>query len=160
MSETPASWVPALGRIPSGLSIITARHGDATTGMLASWVQQCSFEPPMVSFAIRQGRPVGEWLQVGAAFTINLLADDQKKLIGHFGKGFALDQPAFEGLNIRTEGNSAPILNDSLAYLLCRVTGRVLTGDHELILGSVHGGALQMADAKPMVHVRKSGLHY
>src|SRR5262249_14596361 len=32
----------ALGRVPSGLAILTIRNGDQETGMLVSWVQQCS----------------------------------------------------------------------------------------------------------------------
>ena len=52
----------ALGRIPSGLFILTVRHGSKETGMLASWVQQCSFDPPRLTMAIRKGRDVLDWL--------------------------------------------------------------------------------------------------
>ena len=31
-----------LGRIASGVFILTARHGTEETGMLSSWVQQCA----------------------------------------------------------------------------------------------------------------------
>ena len=34
-----------LGRLPSGLYVLTAGRGAAATGMLASWVQQVGFEP-------------------------------------------------------------------------------------------------------------------
>src|SRR5437764_15100076 len=87
----------ALGRIPSGLFVLTARRGDAETGMLASWVQQCSFDPPQVSVALGRGRDLAAWLTDGAPFTLNVLGDGQRKLLSHFGKGFALGEPAFEG---------------------------------------------------------------
>ena len=48
-SDPSKRLAAALGRVPSGLYILTARHGDAETGMLVSWVQQCSFAPPLVS---------------------------------------------------------------------------------------------------------------
>ena len=86
----------ALGRIPSGLFVLTARRGEAETGMLASWVQQCSFEPPRVSVALARGRELAAWLTEGAVFTLNILDDTQTDMIVHFGRGFALDQPAFE----------------------------------------------------------------
>src|SRR5436305_10749406 len=76
----------ALGRVPSGLFVLTARHGGDETGMLASWVQQCSFEPPQVSVALRQGREVQAWLTDGAAFTLNILDDSQTDMISHFGR--------------------------------------------------------------------------
>ena len=39
----------ALGRVPSGLFILTAGNGPTETGLLASWVQQCSFDPPRLT---------------------------------------------------------------------------------------------------------------
>ena len=56
----PDSLAAALGRIPSGLFVLTVRHGGRELGMLASWVQQCSFEPPQISLAINKERDVLE----------------------------------------------------------------------------------------------------
>lgn len=157
--ENLKALAAAVGRIPSGLFIVTMRHGDAETGMLASWVQQCSFEPLQVSVAIRQGRPANAWLTPGASFAINILEEDQPDLLVHFGKGFALDQPAFAGLDVRRSPDGAPVLCDALAYLDCRVAERYPAGDHDLIVGRVVGGRVQ-CEGRPMVHVRKNGAHY
>src|SRR5947209_1195631 len=100
----------ALGRIPSGLFILTARRGDAETGMLASWVQQCSFEPPQVTVALKPGREVWAWLGDGAAFTLNILDDSQTDMISHFGRGFALTEPAFTNLAVERQGDGGPVL--------------------------------------------------
>src|SRR5258706_383723 len=56
----------ALGRVPSGLFILTVCDGQRETGMLASWVQQCSFEPPQVSVAVKHGRDLLAVLKGGA----------------------------------------------------------------------------------------------
>jgi len=149
----------ALGRIPSGLFILTARQGDVETGMLASWVQQCAFEPPHLSVALQRNRPVGELLTVGAPFTLNILDDTQTDMIAHFGRGFTLGESAFHGLEIERLPDEAPILTDALAYLQCRVVSRHPVGDHELFLGQVVAGRL-LGEGHPMVHVRKSGFHY
>jgi flavin reductase (DIM6/NTAB) family NADH-FMN oxidoreductase RutF len=151
---------PALGRLPSGLCILTARHGERETGMLVSWVQQCSFEPPQVTAAVRRGRDVLAWLEPGAAFTLNILAEGQTNLLSHFGKGFALDQPSFNGLKVERRDGLGPILSDAMGYLACKVSGRVGTGDHELVIGTVEGGKMLLAEGKPYVHVRKNGLRY
>jgi flavin reductase (DIM6/NTAB) family NADH-FMN oxidoreductase RutF len=149
----------ALGRIPSGLFILTARHGPAETGMLASWVQQCSFEPPQLSVAVKSGREVLTWLTVGAPFTLNILDASQTDMIVHFGRGFALNEPAFTGLEVERAQDGSPILSDALAYLECRVSGQCPAGDHELIIArAVHGRLL--GEGQPMVHIRKSGFHY
>src|ERR1700734_2186954 len=121
----------ALGRIPSGLFVLTIRHGDAETGMLASWVQQCSFEPPQISVALKRERDVWAWLVDGAVFTVNILDDSQTDMIGHFGRGFALTEPAFTGLVVERPEGGAPVLSEALAYLECRVAGRLNAGDHD-----------------------------
>src|SRR3954462_11712496 len=90
----------ALGRIPSGLFVVTARQNDQETGMLASWVQQCSFDPPQVSVAVQRDRFVHDLLDDGAAFAVNVLAAGQTDLLKHFGKGFGPDEPAFVGLEL------------------------------------------------------------
>ena len=159
MSEPQKQLAAALGRIPSGLFVLTARQGEAETGMLASWGQQCSFEPPLVSVALQRGREVAAWLGVGAVFTLNILDDTQTDMIVHFGRGFAPGEPAFVGLDVDRPGGAPPVLLEALAYLECRVAARVAAGDHDLIVGRVVEGRV-LGGGQPMVHVRKSGLHY
>ncbi|HUR53850.1 MAG TPA: flavin reductase family protein [Gemmataceae bacterium] len=158
-SPETETMLAALGRIPSGLFVLTLRHGDRETGMLASWVQQCSFDPPQVSAAIRKGRYVLDWLTGGAVFTVNVLPEGDKKLIAHFGKGFDESEAAFAGLEARRDGATAPVLEAAHAYLDCRVAAAHDVGDHVLVVGRVVGGAVQ-SDARPATHVRKSGKHY
>ena len=156
----PTQSLAALGRNPSGLFILTARHGDRETGMLASWVQQCSFDPPQLSVAVRRDRDLLEWLTAGAAFTLNQIGEGQNAFLSHFGKGFALDQPAFTGLNVERPAGEGPILLDALGHLLCRVAGRYAAGDHDCVVGTGVGGRPSLADGKPWVHVRKTGARY
>src|SRR4051794_26956560 len=94
------SLAAALGRIPSGLFVLTLGHGENETGMLASWVQQCSFDPPQVSVAVNKQRDVLERLLDGAPFVLNVIPEGGKSLVAHFGKGFDPGQPAFVGLEV------------------------------------------------------------
>ena len=72
---------PILGRLPSGVFILTARDGTAETGMLSSWVMQAGFKPPMLTAAVQQGRYLGDWLTSGRSFVLNQLAAGQKSLL-------------------------------------------------------------------------------
>jgi len=149
----------ALGRIPSGLFILTARQGTRETGMLASWVQQCSFEPPQLTIALRKGRHILAWLTEGSLITVNVIPEGGKSLIAHFGKGFEIDQPAFKGLEIRQDDEKPPVLLAAHAYVVCSVSKQLEVGDHVLIVGRVVAGAV-LNPGHPTVHVRKSGLKY
>ena len=166
MADSPTRSEPsplgqALGRVPSGLFILTARQGDRATGMLASWVQQAGFEPPMVSVAIGRQRDVADWVAQAGRFTLNQLPVGSKALIRHFGRGFEPDAPAFTGLALRDEaGASAPVLAGAMAYLDAEVGGEFTTGDHRVFFGRVVAGAVFEPDAEPMVHVRHNGFHY
>ena len=148
-----------LGRVPSGIFILTVGDGDAATGMLASWVMQAGFEPPMVTVAVRHGRYVADWLTQGQPFVLNVVGAEQKHLLKHFGKGFEPGEPAFSGLAVRPAANGVPALIDAIGHLECEVAGYLDSGDHRVFLARVTAGALR-TDAEPMVHIRKSGAHY
>lgn len=158
-TDPSESLAAALGRIPSGLFVLTVRNGDDETGMLASWVQQCSFDPPQVSVAVNKAREVLEYLPDGAVFVLNVIPEGGKSLVAHFGKGFARGEPAFEGLKVIRERETPPVLAASHAYLVCRVMNRVDAGDHMLVIARVTAGAV-LHDGKPTVHLRKNGLRY
>ena len=158
-SDRGKPWAGALGRVPSGLFVVTARNGEQETGMLASWVQQCSFDPPQLSVAVRRDREVAAWLTPGAALTVNILEAGETDMIVHFGRGFALGVQAFTGLETEPSSLGPPVLSDALAFMECKVVGSVPVGDHDLFLGRVVGGRV-LGDGQPMVHVRKSGAHY
>lgn len=150
---------PVLGRVPSGIYILTAGTGDRSTGMLASWVMQAGFEPPMVSVAVKNGRYVNDWITAGEPFVLNVASEKQFDLLKHFGRGFEESQPAFEGQAIEHCARGVPILSDCLGHLECEPVSHVDSGDHRVFLARVVRGKLQH-DAPPMVHIRKSGANY
>lgn len=159
MTENDRLLSAALGRVPSGMYILTARHGELETGMLTSWVQQCAFEPPHVSVVIKRGRPITAWLEPGSWFTLNILDHDETDMIAHFGRGFGLDEPAFDGLDLERSESAGPVLREAHAFLECEIQSRHPVGDHELIIARVGRGRI-LNEGQPMVHVRKSGHHY
>jgi flavin reductase (DIM6/NTAB) family NADH-FMN oxidoreductase RutF len=149
----------ALGRIPSGLFILTLARDQIETGLLVSWVQQCSFRPPMISFVVQRGRAIAEFLTKNAVFTLNILEAAQTDMIAHFGKGFAPSDNAFADLDIQRAVPHGPILQEAHAYLCGKVLDCLPAGDHELYLAEVTAGSV-LDDSQPMVHIRKNGLHY
>ncbi|HZZ82303.1 MAG TPA: flavin reductase family protein [Gemmataceae bacterium] len=158
-TDPQKSLAAALGRVPSGVFILTLARDGVETGMLASWVQQCAFKPPMVSFAVQRGRPIASLLQPDTVVTLNILEAAQTDMIAHFGKGFALTENAFLDIDIRRAEPNGPILTEAHAYLFVKLTTSVPAGDHDLYLGEVTAGSL-LEEGTPMVHIRKNGMHY
>jgi flavin reductase (DIM6/NTAB) family NADH-FMN oxidoreductase RutF len=158
-AERSKSLAAALGRVPSGLFILTAQQGPSETGMLASWVQQCSFQPPRLTVALKGKREINAWLTRDSVFVLNVLEEDQPYLVSHFGKGFALTEAAFTGLAVRRSADTPPILEEALAYLRCTVVERFAVGDHDLLVGEVTAGEM-LNPGEPWIHIRKNGLNY
>jgi len=154
------SFQPVLGRVPSGIFILTIGTGPRATGMLSSWVMQAGFEPPMVSVAVKQGRYVCDWITAGEPFVLNLVGESQQELMKHFARGFEPGSPAFEGLAIAHCARGVPVLKDALGHVECEPVRHVDSGDHRIFVANVVRGKLNHADAKPMVHIRKSGAKY
>ncbi|HWL94580.1 MAG TPA: flavin reductase family protein [Phycisphaerae bacterium] len=147
-----------IGRIPSGCSILTVRTAGKRTGMLASWVQQAAFEPPMVSVAVKRDRPIEKFIDEAGGFVLNLLGENPTQMFKHFGKGFSPEEDAFGGMSVR-EVPYGVVIPDQIAWLSARVRAKNESGDHWIYLGEVTeaggDGGLQ-----PYVHLRKNGLSY
>jgi flavin reductase (DIM6/NTAB) family NADH-FMN oxidoreductase RutF len=156
----PKSFDPVLGRIPSGIFVLTAGTGERATGMLSSWVMQAGFDPPMVSVTVKLGRAICDWLSEGQPFVLNVLGHSQTNLMKHFSKGFEPGEPAFEGLDITHCARGVPVLKDALGHLECEPVRHIDSGDHRVFLAKVVRGKLRDADAKPRVHIRTSGAKY
>lgn len=148
-----------LGRVPSGVFILTAEWQGKRTGMLSSWVMQASFSPPMVTVAVHRERYLIPWLVPGTPVAINILADDEKDMISHFGRGFADPEQAFVGVDLLEDQSGAPVLADALGYLAGAVVSALDTGDHRLHAVEIHDGRM-LREGTPMIHVRKNGLKY
>lgn len=158
--DDPAKHLAAaLGRIPSGIFVLTVTNSGRENGMLASWVQQCSFQPPRLTVAIHPDRDVARILKAGASFTLNILESSQTDMVAHFGKGFGPGEEPFRNVAVLRQEGRAAVLSEALAYLECTVVERVKAGDHDLFIADVSAGQL-LDEGQPMVHIRKNGLHY
>ena len=162
--SVPEGISSALGRIPSGLFIVTWCEDSRDRGMLASWVMQAGFAPPMVTVAVAPGRGLLAAIDAGAPFVVNVLAETQRPLLARFGKPAGADDDPFAGLAVGRAACGAPTLGDAAAWLECRPISRTagsveVPGDHVVVLASVTA-AEPGPDLQPLVHLRKNGLRY
>lgn len=151
----------AIGRISGGLYIITAKKGENTGAMLASWVTQASFDPPGFTVAVAKDRAIESLLQVEDTFVLNILEESNyQNLMKHFLKRFPPGADRFAGIKTQTAQNQSPILIDALAYLECEVISRMDCGDHWVVYSKVTSGRVSKPDGLTAVHHRKVGNYY
>lgn len=158
MTDSHDQLASSLGRISSGLYIATATLDGQPIGMLASFIEQAGFDPPMVSIAVQPGRALARALEAGSPVGINIIGESGGTLMKPFLKP---DEPSpFEGVAMTLEAGGIPRLHDAVAFLLGEVRGRLEAGDHSLFLCEITAGHLHDPETKPMVRFRRDGLSY
>ncbi|MEZ6062996.1 MAG: flavin reductase family protein [Planctomycetaceae bacterium] len=161
--ESSGEVAPVLGRIPSGAFILVVGDGNGrTTGMLASWVQQASFDPPQVTVAVNKSRFLTDWLSDDSPVTINQVPKPDAGLFKHFGRGFEPGVDAFSGVPTMPGENGLPLLTNSLASLEGIVADKLESGDHLIYLITITSARSHqpLDSTEPYVHIRKNGLNY
>ncbi|MGF1516480.1 MAG: diflavin flavoprotein, partial [Nodosilinea sp.] len=134
LKSLDADLEKALGRISSGLYIITAKKSELSSAMLASWVAQASFQPLGFTVAVAKDRAIESLMQVGDTFVLNILEEGKHlDLMKHFLKRFAPGADRFAGVRTRPATNGSPLLADALAYVECEVTSRMEVSDHWIV---------------------------
>jgi flavin reductase (DIM6/NTAB) family NADH-FMN oxidoreductase RutF len=66
---------PAIGRLASGVYIVTVDVAGKKDGMLATWITQAGFEPPSLVVSVNKQRDILRAMNVGDRFTINVLSN-------------------------------------------------------------------------------------
>ncbi|MEA5564065.1 diflavin flavoprotein [Anabaena sp. UHCC 0399] len=161
-SSQPATNVEqAVGRLVGSLCVVTAKQGDISSAMLASWVAQASFNPPGLTIAVAKDRAVESLTHSGDKFVLNILKEgNHLGLMKQFLKPFSPAQDRFADVATEEAENGSPILKDALAYLECSVQNRLESSDHWLVYATVENGKVLNQDGVTAVHHRKSGNHY
>ena len=160
-SQPSTNVEQAVGRIIGSLCVVTAKQGDISSAMLASWVSQASFNPPGLTIAVAKDRALESLMYSGSGFVLNVLKEgNHLGLMKHFLKPFSPGEDRFAGVEIEEAGNGSPALTDALAYVECSVKSRMECGDHWLVYATVDNGKVFNNEGVTAVHYRKTGTHY
>jgi flavin reductase (DIM6/NTAB) family NADH-FMN oxidoreductase RutF len=151
----PTPLARALGRVPSGLYIVSCDLHGASSGFLASFVVQCGFEPPTIVVAVAKERPHLASLRSGSPFGVSILDAASRGAMAPFLKS---DDP-WVGLAAGKGPGGSLHLAEALAWLECRARTSCDAGDHVLVVATVEAGGL-LREGEPTCHLRKNGLSY
>ncbi|PSM38003.1 flavin reductase [Streptomyces dioscori] len=119
----------------AGVAVITARGDEGPVGFTATSLASVSAEPPLISFGIGTG--ASSWPAISRTdhVGVHVLGEHQQELAATFARSGA---DRFGGSTTWREGpEGVPVLDDVLAWLVCRVVTRVPAGDHRVVLAEV-----------------------
>ena len=141
-----------LRMFPAGVTLVTTRTEDGVRhGMTASSFTSVSADPPLVSVAIdRQTTMSGLLLSQTDSFAVNILAQDQEELSGRF--AFVKDEDRFAEGEWATAVTGAPILQNALTWLDCKVHFRQQAGSHNIFIGKVLDSKVVRPEDSPLLY--------
>jgi len=155
----PSPLARALGRIPSGVYVVSTLHADTAVAFVGSFVQQVAFEPPTLVLAVAHDRMQLPDLRKTGRFALSILGAGDQALMSPFMKRAATGLAPFDGLAVGLTASGLTVLESALAWLDCRISDERAAGDHTVLFGIVEEARV-LREGEPRVHLRKSGLAY
>ena len=129
----------ALGRFPTGVTVITAEHPDTGTplGLTISSFSSVSLDPPMVLWTLTHAAASLASFKALDRYVIHVLSAGQVDLARRVAKGPQAER--FVGLELERAPNGTLMLADNrcAAWFECHNTQRHEAGDHTIFVGQV-----------------------
>ncbi|MEI7996064.1 MAG: flavin reductase family protein, partial [Methylococcaceae bacterium] len=137
MTVSADDFKKALQLWASGVTVVTTSSEKfGVQGMTVSAFSSVSVNPPLVLVCINDAADTGEGIKESQCFAVNVLTSDQQDISNQFAGG-SNQQLRFENTDWKAGVTGAPILNESLMSLDCKVVEKVLAGTHWIIIGEV-----------------------
>ncbi len=134
-------WQDALGKMVYGIYVLTTAYEERINGMIASWVSQVSFDPPLIMAAVHPRRYSHQLIRQSGAFVLHVIAKDRKALLSRFKGPDPMEK--FSVLEWEKGKTGCPVLRDCIAYMECEVRQSLMPGNHTLFIGEVVEGYMR-----------------
>jgi flavin reductase (DIM6/NTAB) family NADH-FMN oxidoreductase RutF len=151
MPFDPDSFRSVLGRFATGVTIVTARDAaGGDHGMTVSAFCAVSLDPPLVLVCVDRIASMHDVLMVETHYAVNVLAAGQEALSRRFsGRDPHL---RFDGIGYSRGQTGAPLLDDVLAHVECRIVDRHTAGDHGIFVAEVEAAVAH--PERPLLYYR------
>jgi flavin reductase (DIM6/NTAB) family NADH-FMN oxidoreductase RutF len=138
----------------TSVSVVTTSDGIERVGVTISACTSVSADPPTLLVCINRRSPANAALAANGVFAVNLLNVAQRCIADTFA-GRSKDNKPFDFLCCAsTEGAlGAPLIDDAVAALECRLVGQHDIGTHTVFFGEV--AAIRLGSHKPLLYCQR-----
>lgn len=150
MPVDKAEFRRALGHFAAGVTVVTSKfeNGDIA-GLTVTAFSSLSLEPPLVLVCIDRRARIHDRLKNGGNFAVNILSGAQELVSRRFASSEA---DPFREIGYTEGSTGAPLLQDALAAVECRIVELLSGGDHTIVVGQVE--ATRVHEGKPLLYFR------
>jgi flavin reductase (DIM6/NTAB) family NADH-FMN oxidoreductase RutF len=145
---TSTDFRHVLGQFATGVTVITVERGpNMAYGMTANAFTSVSLEPVLILVCVDQKSHLLPLLHQKRLFGVSVLKEQQQALSIYFAQPNQTPE-AEASLNVRYRWtpSGVPLVEDTLAHLICRVVSSYMAGDHTIFLGEVQSAELFPGD--------------
>lgn len=147
----PIEFRRIMGHFASGVAVVTTRQPNgAPCGLTVNAFCSVSLAPTLVLVCVERGADSHDCIHHAGVFAVNVLSEQSEGTSRRFA-AFEVSRK-FEGIAYRPEVTGAPVLEEALAWLDCRVTDAHVVGDHTVFIGEVL--AADAREGGPLVYYR------
>ena len=148
--------------MPSGLYVIGSRAGERRNAMTANWVTQVSSDPKLVAVSVEKEAFTHELITEGRVFTVNVIDREDRAIVRKFTKPVEADaaESTLNGFPVHGGPSGAPVLDQAVAWVDCRVHSTVDLGSHTLFVGEVIDAGFQKAEDTPVLRMEDTRMNY
>lgn len=152
MTVSEADFKSVLGRFPTGVTIVTTCDGERPAGVTINAFASVSLDPPLVMVSIDRRSHLHDLVSQAGFFTVNILGAQQRELSRRFAGQSGERNERFRLTPYHEGVTGAPILDEAIAHVECRLFAVYPGGDHSIFLGQVE--ALGATSGEPLVYYR------
>ncbi|WP_433113708.1 flavin reductase family protein [Micromonospora sp. CA-246542] len=147
-----AEYRKAMGRYPTGVSVISTLHQGLPHGMTVNSFTSVSLDPLMLLFCASPRSRTLSLVLAENRFAVSVLAADQENIARRFSNSPVEDR--FAGLPWRKSPGEQPLLDQAVAWFDCVVTDVVPGGDHRIVIATVTGFWEAREECSPLIFHR------
>jgi flavin reductase (DIM6/NTAB) family NADH-FMN oxidoreductase RutF len=120
--------------------ILSVDKKGKPSGMIASWVMQTSFNPPLIAVSVGKVRNTYKLISQSKEFVVAMPNKHLEKEINVFGSKSGKDIDKFKETGIKTSKAKflkTPLLSEATFNHECKLIKKIDTGDHSIFVGEV-----------------------
>src|SRR5947208_15542723 len=151
-----------LWSMPSGLYVVGSCAGTRRNLMTLNGATQVSFDPKLVAISVEREALTHELVHDGGSFALCIIDREDRTIVRKFTKPVEVDEAAhtMNGFPFHDAPTGAPVLDQAVAWLDCRVAQEAAVGDHTVFFGEVVDCGFQKPEETAVLRMEDTRMNY
>lgn len=145
----------ALFKISYGLYIVSSGDDKRGNGFISNTIFQVTAEPAQFAACVNKNNYTCEFIEKYGNFAVSVLHQNtDSEIFGRFGYKSGRDFNKLEGITLKYGETGVPIImNDSIAFIECKVVQKFDVGTHMIFIGELIQAEIIDDEKEPITYL-------